>query len=137
MIFDFVCTYHMISDKDKDDDDSNRDDSNGDDSNRDDSDLLYKIQLLQAFDLKDFDENKIVEEQNIIFEKWNQHKQIVNLIILLKEKYKLYSNDDIIIFQLLFSYDYFYIFLGCLRELYYNNVISDNNYNTLIKKIKK
>ena len=105
MIFDFVCTYHMISnkdDKDKDEDDSNKDDSNGDDSNRDDSDLLYKIQLLQAFDLKDFDENKIIEQQNIIFEKWNQHKQIINLIILLKEKYKLYSNDDIIIFQLLF-----------------------------------
>ena len=132
MIFDFVCTYHMISDKDKDDSDKDKDDSD-----KDDSDLLYKIQLLQAFDLKDFDENKIIEQQNIIFEKWNQHKQIVNLIILLKEKYKLYSNDDIIIFQLLFSYDYFYIFLGCLRELYYNNVISDNNYNILINKINK
>ena len=132
MIFDFVCTYHMICDKDKDEADSDEDDYN-----RDDSDLLYKIQLLQAFDLKDFDENKIIEQQNIIFEKWNQHKQIVNLIILLKEKYKLYSNDDIIIFQLLFSYDYFYIFLGCLRELYYNNVISDNNYNILINKINK
>ena len=98
MILDFICTYHMIDDKE-------------------DSDLLYKIQLLQAFDLKDFDENKIIEEQNIIFEKWNQHKQIYNLILLLKEKYKLYSNDDNIIFQLLFSYDYFYIFLACLREL--------------------
>ena len=116
MIFDFICTYHMIDDKEE-------------------SDLLYKIQLLQAFDLKDFDENKMVEEQNIIFEKWNQHKQINNLIILLKEKYKLYSNNHNIIFQLLFSYDFFYIFLGCLRELYHNNVISDNNYNTLINKI--
>ena len=116
MILDFICTYHMIDDKE-------------------DSDLLYKIQLLQAFDLKDFDENKIIKEQNIIFEKWNQHKQIYNLILLLKEKYKLYSNDDNIIFQLLFSYDYFYIFLACLRELYYNNQIQDNNYNKLINII--
>jgi len=116
MIFDFICTYHMFDDKEE-------------------SNLLYQIQLLQAFDLKDFDENKIIEEQNIIFEKWNQHKQIYNLILLLKEKYKLYSNDDNIIFQLLFSYDYFYIFLACLRELYYNNQIQDNNYNKLINII--
>ena len=104
-------------------------------NDEEDSDMLYKIQLLQAFDLKDFDENKIIDEQKNIYEKWNQHKQIYNLILLLKEKYKLYSNDDNILFQLLFSYDYFYIFLGCLRELNYNNKIQDNNYIKLINII--
>ena len=116
MILDFICTYHLFKDNEE-------------------SNILYKIQLLQAFNLKNFDENKIIEEQNIIFQNFNQYDQIKKLIILLKDKYKLHSSNDNIIFKLLFSYDYFYIFLTCLRELNNNNIISNNNYNKLINII--
>lgn len=117
MIFDFICTYQLFNDFE-------------------DSNILYKIQLLQAFNLKDFDENIIDNEQKILYDKYCNLTTIKNIIGKIKLKHKLeYIENEYIIFKILFSYDYFYIFLSCLRELEYNKIINENTYNKLINII--
>lgn len=120
MILDFICTYHMIDDNEE-------------------SNILYKIQILQAFNLSELDtfhEEKIQNEIKELFNKYKNYKQLENIIDMVKKKHNLLLIKDNIIFIILFSYDYFYIFLSCLRDLENNNIISDKNYNKLIDIIK-
>jgi hypothetical protein len=113
MIYDFICTYHLIDDIH-------------------DSNLLYQIQLLQAFELNIFDDIKIENELEILFNKIFNYTQINNIINFIKKKHNLYIVSDIIAFKILFNYDYFYIFFKCLQELFINNYITENSYNKLI-----
>lgn len=74
---------------------------------------LYQSQLLQAFDLLDFDENKITNECNQI-EKELVNNNEFNLIKknLLKKFENSFFNEENIM-MLFFSYDYFHEFHKC------------------------
>jgi len=118
MIFDFLCTYHLIDDKE-------------------DSNLLYKIQLLQAFNLynyNEFDDEKIQYEISKLFNKYKDNNQIKNILDNLKIKHNLFFDNNLL-FIILFSYDYFYIFFSCLKDLETNDYIINENYNKLINII--
>ncbi len=118
--YNFLCTYNLITD------------------DKDLSDLCYKVQFLEAFNLKDFD-NKIIE--NICNGLYNELKHlngIKNTIENIKsiqndqrKKVGLVNNNltDSDIFCFLFSYDYFHKFHNeyCKfknnKEFNFNNII--------------
>ena len=117
MIFDYICTYQLIDDLEE-------------------SNILYQMQFLQAFDLNNYDNDIINSIQNSLYEKYKDNIEIKEFIKLIKKKIKNDKLKNIIYFNILFSYDYFYIFHNCLRELEKNKKISETNYNILINKIQ-
>lgn len=111
----FLCTYNLINNIDNY------------------STLCYQSQILQAFKLQNFDCSKI---DNTIIQLYNllkNNKYILETIEIvsnnmsffkfLKENNKTINNSDI--FQIFFSYDFFFIFHKCLIE-YSNNNYQDN-----------
>lgn len=108
------------------------------------SDLCYKIQLLQAFNMEQYDEFILQqnikktfyfmgenEELKVIYEilskKNSQFKFMKELI--LNDKTNKESPEEILnmfFFQLLFSYDYFDIMHKCLSK-YLNDLLKNQN----------
>jgi hypothetical protein len=99
---DFICTYKLLED---DEDNS--------------SHLCYQMQLLQALNMTKFDDFIITKNIEAVYFFIKDYSEIVNLLIVLKEKYKnssmaFFIENEIALFQLLFSYDYFDVFHKCL-----------------------
>ena len=118
---DFLCTYHLIDDPD-------------------DSDNLFRLQFLQAFNydtnhseqpLKEYF-NKISLITNELYDLYKNNELIKKLIEKIKISNSNYNNekDEFIIFQLCFSYSYFYIIHKILVSL-----INNTNNNQEILKI--
>jgi hypothetical protein len=96
---DFICTYKLLED--------------------DCANLCYQTQLLQALNMTKFDDFIITKNIEALYFFLKHNNEVVNLLIILKEKYKASSmaffiENEIALFQLLFSYDYFDIFHKCL-----------------------
>jgi hypothetical protein len=108
------------------------------------SDLCYKIQLLQAFNMEQYDEFILQqnikktfyfmgenEELKVIYEilsKKNSHFEFMKELIL-NDKTNKESPEEILnmfFFQLLFSYDYFDIMHKCLSK-YLNDLLKNQN----------
>lgn len=124
----FICTYHLMEDYN-------------------DSLELYRVQLLQTFNLDVFDDKIISKTIDKLYSKLKDNLEIKQI---LKKLYKLEkSNIDFlqsmstgdkyqISFQLLFGYDYYYIFHKCYSK-YINalnlDILDSNNYfNELLLK---
>lgn len=119
MDLDFICTYKLIND------------------NIEESNMLYQIQLLQSFNLSQFDEKQINQKIQIIYNQIKNHPQIIKLINLVKEKNnKLSLDNNNIFFKILFCYDYFDLFLTALREISQTQNIQPNTFEKLINSIK-
>ena len=107
-ITDFVCTYHLIKELDY-------------------SDVLYKMQLMQAFipDISNSEINiddafdKIDKVTEILYKKYNTNR----LIIQLMDKYPNYDRE--LQFQMCFSYYSFYIMHKILCGIINNNLEED------------
>ena len=111
---DFLCTYQYI----KDDDNS--------------SQILYQVQLLQAFNLGNFEDdiiNKITEK---LYEKYKKNKYIVAIINSNIMKNIFDENDDLIKFRMYFGYDTFHLLHPILCNLINNKEINKESYNKLI-----
>ena len=122
-IYDFICTYKMM------DDDDDRND-------------LYRIQILQAFGLKCYDDavlnNKIAELYFHMKEK-EKEKECSPLKEIIEESYKVNQHIcvcDMLVFTFLFSYDYFDLFHKCLIDFFTLGSILEETKNNLIDKIK-
>jgi hypothetical protein len=135
-VTDFVCTYHLMDDPE----------------DADDSDKLFKLQFLQAFNYDANNSNQPLEDYfdtiNIITtELYNSYKNnelIKKLIAKVKtteSNYNNNENDDFIIFQLCFSYSYFYITHKILCLIINTNNSSNTNntfnYQELLKIINR
>lgn len=125
---DFICTYHLMEDYN-------------------DSLELYRVQLLQTFNLDIFDDKIISEKIDNLYSKLKDNleiKQILNKLYKLEK-----SNIDLlqsmstednyhIAFQLLFGYDYYYIFHKCYSKYIIAlnlDILDGNNYfNELLLK---
>jgi len=99
---DFICTYKLLED-----------DEEGV------SHLCYQMQLLQALNMTKFDDFIITKNIEAVYFFIKDYSEIVDLLIVLKEKYKnsnlaFFIENEIALFQLLFSYDYFDVFHKCL-----------------------
>ena len=112
---DFICTYKLMDEEFTDD--------------------LYKIQLLQAFNLEKWDDTIITNRSfelyallmksdtlfRDIIEKAKKNSDITNIYDSVIDKDG--KDDDKIIFALLFTYDYFDLFHKCICEYFRNGVI--------------
>jgi hypothetical protein len=111
------------------------------------TDDLYKIQILQAFNLEKWDDNAInnlcfelytlLTKSNTIFrdiiEKAKKNINIKNIHDIVMEDYK--GDDDKIIFALLFTYDYFDLFHKCIGEYLRTGKVSLNSLENLMIKL--
>ena len=118
----FLCTYNLIHNKDVDEDDDEL------------SNDLYRSQLLQAFNLSEWDSGKIVT----MFE--NLSKMLSNndkgKVILERMKNKSMIPIEDMEIVVLFSYDYFDLFHKCLLDFFTHGRILEETKNNLINKIK-
>jgi len=115
---DFICTYNMINDENESID-------------------LYRIQLLQIFNLQSFNENYISSIIHNIYFQLKHSNEIKEIIKIIFEKNKsnilfyITGPDSLdkntLIFQLLFGYDYLYMFHKCYSN--YFNDIQNKTYN--------
>ena len=98
--YNLLCTYHLIE------------------NNENLSSLCYQTQLLQIFKLNNYDSQKI--DNNIIklFNILRDDIEILEILDILSTKMTIFQFlkqhneklDNLFIFQMLFSYDYFYLF---------------------------
>jgi hypothetical protein len=139
---DFICTYKLVEEEYKDD--------------------LYRVQLLQAFDLNDWDADnihKICEElydSLIILPSFRDILEKAKETADIKEIYTpLLANESVmnaaneedtdvvvehdhiekIIFILLFKYEYFDLIHKCICEHLRDGVIKDNTLEKLMNKL--
>lgn len=125
--FDFLCTYHLIENDDNL------------------SSLCYQNQILQAFKLNNYDSQKI--DNNIIklFNILRDDKEILEIIDILSSKLTIFqflnqSNqklDNSFIFQMLFSYDYFYLFHNSFIHYKTNKSLNKSSFYELKQFIYK
>jgi len=79
--------------------------------------MLYKIQLLQTFNMEEFEEGKINNKIDKLYEIIKDEEFIKN--IFEKHPYKGTIYNDLI-FRTLFSYDYLDLFHKCLYHFFNN-----------------
>ena len=109
---DFICTYNLINEYQE-------------------SLILYQIQFLQAFNINNFDDNKINSITEELFEKFKSNKYIIKLIDSNNfNDNDIFINDDLSKFRSYFGYDAFYAFHKLLNEL----LNAKDNFNLLLIK---
>ena len=99
-VYDFICTYKLIDEEFRD--------------------TLYKQQLLEAFNLREYDENVILEEKKKIYELLKDSLEFLMILEKVNEKYSQLCNIDYDALSILFSYDYFDLFHRYLIDFFMN-----------------
>jgi len=126
---DFICTYKMMDcDVDKE--------------------YLYKIQILQAFNLEEWNSEAIEKTISELYLKTIDHEQFkfildaakmstkLGLMISLWHKPEFDENRlNIFIFIMLFNYDYFDIFHKCLCEYISEGRITRGTYEEMMERL--
>ena len=96
-------------------------------------DTTYRKHLLGACNLNNW-EDDIIKIQDDIYDKFKNNKKFKNLI----QKGKKYGFnlpfelDDKWIMSMFFSFNFYETFHECLKDLYNNNEISDDNFTKMI-----
>ena len=105
---DFICTYKLME-------------------NELDQEDLYRIQLLQAFDLNDWDDEainaiildlyaRVSSEFKEIFEKARRNETILEMLAFFKLSGEKRLEENDIIFKLLFKFEYFDLLHRCIVD---------------------
>jgi hypothetical protein len=121
---DFICTYKEMD-------------------SPEDQEMMYKIQLLQAFDLPEWDDEKIhttLDELyttvtkdpflQVILEKINKIDALQPIIEMTPHKNK--REKDLILFSLLYQFEYFDLFHNCIIDFTHKGEIKEQTLNKLI-----
>jgi hypothetical protein len=112
---DFICTYKLME-------------------NEADQEDLYRIQLLQAFDLNEWDDEainaiildlyaRVSSEFKEIFEKARQNETILEMLAFFKLSGEKRLEENDIIFKLLFKFEYFDLLHRCIVDFLLNQTI--------------
>jgi hypothetical protein len=119
---EFVCTYKQHDEDEKDD--------------------MYRIQLLQVYNLDRWDDDKINKIMTTIFEKYANSTDMRDIIARARESDKLSNiklyigDDDLTIFKGMFQYELFDLIHLCICDLVdKSEKISYLNKNTLINNL--
>lgn len=104
------------------------------------NDNLYRKQLLEVFELKEYDDDVISKKMKQLYNKIKDYSQIKQIITLLKQfKYaKIFivnEEEENLYLIFMFSFEYFDLFHNCLKELNKDNVISDETFNKLLNTL--
>ena len=114
---DFICTYKLMD-------------------NDDDRNILYQIQILQAFSMHNFDENEMSKKILHLYHELkdcNEIKEILKVGVTVNPQMKM---TNVIMFMCLFSYDFFDLFHKCLIEYFTSGFILEKTKCNMIDKIK-
>lgn len=102
---------------------------------------IYRAQMLQAFSLKEWDNNIIEEKTKILFDKLKNTEQLREIINKIKtsEKFSKFiafiGDNDYDLFKILFVYDLFDIAHKCFCDVYKAGVINEENKKMLLNNI--
>ena len=96
-------------------------------------DSLYRQEFLNIFGLYEYDETKIDEVLNELYEKIKECKELKECMLKLASQ--IMSLDEEIGLLLLFSYDYMYLSHICICEFLETGQISQDNISKLKTKI--
>ena len=77
---------------------------------------IYRQEILKLFQLESFDVKIIDEKVYEIYEKIKDNEHLQEIITILEEIY----GNEIFSFTILFSYDYFYLFYPCIKDILSN-----------------
>jgi hypothetical protein len=127
---DFICTYKLMEDEFS-------------------QDYLYRVQLLQAFGLERWDDDKINIITNDTFNKIkytdifreiietaNKNKEMTTLLtILCNEDNNI--NQDELVFELLFKYEFFDLTHKCLCEQLRDGRVCETTKDALLNVLRK
>ena len=119
--YEFLCTYHLIENNDNL------------------SSLCYQNQILQAFKLNNFDSQNINHNIQKLYYILRDNEEILEILDILSNKLQIFqflkqNNENIdksLIFQMLFSYDYFYLFHNSLIHYKTNKSLNKSCFSEL------
>ena len=97
-------------------------------------DSLYREEFLNIFGLYEYDETKIDEALNELYEKIKECKELKECMLKLASN--IMSLDEEIGLLFLFSYDYMYLSHICICEFLETGQISQDNISKLKREIK-
>ena len=113
---DFICTYKLMD-------------------NDDDRNIMYQIQILQAFGMQNFDQDEINEKVLHLYKKLINCNKVKEI---LEEGIKINSDMQLtheIMFMCLFSYQFFDLFHKCLIDYFTSGSISEESKRDMIHAI--
>ena len=119
--YEFLCTYHLIENNDNL------------------SSICYQNQILQAFKLNNFDSQNINHNIQKLYYILRDNEEILEILDILSNKLQIFqflkqNNENIdksLIFQMLFSYDYFYLFHNSLIHYKTNKSLNKSCFSEL------
>tara|TARA_Y100000816_G_C26076174_1_gene566527 strand:- start:802 stop:1203 length:402 start_codon:yes stop_codon:yes gene_type:complete len=119
--YDFLCTYHLL----------------GNDDNI--SNICYQKQLLQVFKLNNYDSHKIDQTIQQLFNILRDDEEIIGILDILSSKLSIFQFlkqnnlklDYSFIFQMFFSYDYFYLFHNSFIHYKSNKSLNKSTFSEL------
>ena len=119
--YDFLCTYHLIENDDNL------------------SSICYQNQLLQSFNLNNFDSQKIDDNILKVFNIMRDDEEIIEILDILSDRVQIFNFlkqnnqklDYSFIFQMLFSYDYFYLFHNSFIHYKTNKSLNKSSFSEL------
>jgi len=113
---DFICTYKLME-------------------NDDDRNIMYQIQILQAFGMQKFDQDEINKKVLQLYKKLidcNEVKEIIEEGIKVNSEMQL---TNVIMFMCLFSYQFFELFHKCLIDYFITGSILEESKRDMIHMI--
>jgi hypothetical protein len=113
---DFICTYKLMD-------------------NDDDRNIMYQIQILQAFGMQKFDQDEINEKVLQLYKKLidcNKVKEIIEEGVKVNSEMQL---TNVIMFMCLFSYQFFDLFHKCLIDYFTTGSILEESKRDMIHAI--
>ena len=113
---DFICTYKLMD-------------------NDDDRNIMYQIQILQAFGMQKFDQDEINEKVLQLYQKLmscNKVKEILEEGVKVNSEMQL---TNVIMFMCLFSYQFFDLFHKCLIDYFTTGSILEESKRDMIHMI--
>jgi hypothetical protein len=98
----------------------------------------YQYDFCRVFLCKEYNDN-VLKIQDSILKQFENNEKLQNILdVGVDNGFGLpIKMDKKTTFSFLFSYDYFYYIHKCLQDLFNNNDISTDNYDNLIKLLKK
>ena len=102
---------------------------------------MYRLQILQAFDLKEWDDDVIEKNTKILYEKIKNKGQLNEIITKIKESDKFgrfitfIGVDEYDLFKLLFIFDLFDLAHRCFCDIYNAGEMKEENKKMLLKNI--
>jgi hypothetical protein len=127
---DFICTYKQMDDEFS-------------------QDYLYRVQLLQAFGLERWDDDKINTITNHTFNKIKDTGVFREIIEIAKKNKEMMSlltficaednnvNQDELVFELLFKYEFFDLTHKCLCEQLKGGKVCESTKDALLNVLRK